>query len=106
MREKIKKEVLEWYELQGQKPDVLMEDFIDIIIDKTIDLAFEEIKSELTNEFEKGNLEHPFVISSDYYLYLKLKDIKNKIVPCEIDEDFTENEDEEEIRKMINKGKV
>jgi len=41
-------------------------------------VLFDEIKDELKYEFEKGNLKHPFIISNDYYLYLKLKEIKNK----------------------------
>ena len=41
-------------------------------------MLFDEIKDELKYEFEKGNLKHPFIISNDYYLYLKLKEIKNK----------------------------
>jgi hypothetical protein len=39
----------------------------------------DEVKNELENEFEKGNLKQPFFISDEYYLYLKLKEIKNNI---------------------------
>ena len=78
MKGKILKEVLDWYDNQDNKYDVFIEDFIDLVIDKTADALFDEIQVELRDEFDKGNLKHPFVISSDYYLYLKLKEIKDK----------------------------
>jgi len=80
MKDKILKEVVEWYNQQKVKDDIFIEDFVDIVISKTTDFLFEEIKDGLKEEFEKGNLKHPFIISSDYYLYLKLKEIKDKVV--------------------------
>jgi len=80
MREKIFKDALDWYEKQGHSPDVEIEDFVNLVIDKTADSIFKKVNDELKNEFENGNLQHPFVISSDYYLTLKLKDIKQKCV--------------------------
>ena len=80
MREKIFKEALEWYEKQGHNSDVDIEDFVNLVIDKTADSIFKKLNDELKNEFENGNLQQPFVISSDYYLTLKLKDIKQKCV--------------------------
>jgi hypothetical protein len=93
MKEKIIKEVIEWYEKQEKTPDIYMEEFVDLVIDKTANALFEELKNELKNEFETGNLQHPFIISDDYYLYLKLKEIKNRIVNPEKDEDYVENEE-------------
>jgi len=80
MREKIFKEALEWYEKQGVSSDVDIEDFVNLVIDKTADSIFKKVNDELKNEFENGNLKQPFIISSDYYLTLKLKDIKQKCV--------------------------
>jgi hypothetical protein len=80
MKDKILKEAMEWYEKHDNKNNVLIEDFVDLVIDKTADNLFDEIQSELEEEFKKGNLQHPFIISSDYYLYLKLKEIKDKLV--------------------------
>ncbi len=80
MKDKILKEVVEWYNQQKVKDEIFIEDFVDIVISKTTDFLFEEIKDGLKEEFEKGNLKHPFIISSDYYLYLKLKQIKDKFV--------------------------
>lgn len=80
MKDKILKEALDWYEKHEDKSNVYIEDFVDVVIDKTANALFEEIKEGLKEEFEKGNLKHPFIISSDYYLYLKLKEIKNKCV--------------------------
>jgi hypothetical protein len=80
MKGKILKEVMDWYDRHENKDNVFIEDFIDIVIDKTTEALFEKIKDELEDEFEKGNLKQPFVISSDYYLYLKLKEIKDNFI--------------------------
>jgi len=80
MKDKILKEAMEWYDKHDDKNNVLIEDFVDLVIDKTADNLIDEIQSELEEEFKKGNLQHPFIISSDYYLYLKLKEIKDKLV--------------------------
>ena len=78
MKDKILQEVLEWYKSQGKNPDI--KDFVDIVINKTSDVIFDEIKTEFKSEFASGTLKHPFIISSDYYLDLKLKEIKEKCV--------------------------
>lgn len=80
MKDKILKEAMEWYEKHDDKNNVLIEDFVDLVINKTADNLIDEIQCELEEEFKKGNLQHPFIISSDYYLYLKLKEIKDKLV--------------------------
>ena len=80
MKDKILKDVLDWYNKHEDKNTVFIEDFVDKIIDRTADALFNEIREEFIDEFKKGNLKHPFIISSDYYLYLKLKDIKNKFI--------------------------
>jgi hypothetical protein len=78
MKEKILKEALEWFEQHNDKKNIFVEDFIDMVVDKTTDALFDEINNSLKKEFENGNLKHPFIISNDYYLYLKLKEIRNK----------------------------
>jgi len=80
MKEKILQEALAWYESQEKTSEVNIEDFIDLVINKTADVIFDEIKTELNNEFTNGTLKQPFVISSDYYLELKLKEIKDKCI--------------------------
>ena len=77
MKDKILREAKEWYESQKENPDI--GDFVDLVIDKTTDSVIDKVRQELENEFEIGNLEHPFIISSEYYLELKLKDIKEKL---------------------------
>ena len=77
MKDKILQEAKEWYESQKENPDI--GDFVDLVIDKTTDSVFDKVKRELENEFAIGNLKHPFFISSEYYLELKLKDIKEKL---------------------------
>ena len=78
LKDKILEEALAWYENQEEDPNI--EDFIDLVIHKTTDSLFDKIKNELRHEFANGNLKHPFVISSDYYLELKFKEIKDKCV--------------------------
>ena len=78
MKQKILKEALEWFEQHNDKKNIFVEDFIDMVVDKTTDALFDEINNGLKKEFENGNLKHPFIISNDYYLYLKLKEIRNK----------------------------
>jgi hypothetical protein len=95
MKDKILKEIIEWCEKQEENPEFYMDDFVEIVIDRTAHALFEEIKSEMKKEFESGNLKHPFIISDEYYLYLKLKEIKNKFIKADKDEDFTENEEKE-----------
>ena len=80
MKDKILKDALEWYDKHEKKHNVLIEDFVDLVIDKTTVTIIDKIKDELQEEFKKGNLKHSFIISSDYYLYLKLKEIKDKFV--------------------------
>ncbi len=76
MKDKILKEALDWFENHDDKSNIFIEDFIDMVVDKTTNVLFEEVNNSLKEEFEKGNLKHPFIISNDYYLYLKLKEIK------------------------------
>ena len=56
------------------------------MINKTADVIFDEIKNDLNDEFVNGNLKHPFIISSDYYLELKLKEIKDRCIKSTDDE--------------------
>jgi len=78
MKDKIFEEALEWYESHGKSSDVNIKEFVDLVIDKTASELFHNLKDELRNEFDNGNLKHNFIISSDYYLELKLKEIKDK----------------------------
>ena len=94
MKDKIIKEIVEWCEKQENTLDIYMEDFVNYIVDKTVTVLFEELKNDLKNEFENGNLKHPFIISDEYYLYLKLKEIKNKILNPKLDLDYVEKEEE------------
>jgi hypothetical protein len=76
MKDKILNDIKKWYESQNENPDIT--DFIDLVINKATDSMFTTVKKELENEFTIGNLEHPFIISNEYYLELKLKEIKDK----------------------------
>jgi len=87
MKDRILDEAMKWYENQEDNPTI--EDFIDLVINKTADSVMDHVRSELEQEFTNGNLKHPFFISNEYYLELKLKDIKNKYLL--IAEDLEEN---------------
>jgi len=77
VKEKIQKEISNWCDTQHKYPKV--DEIVEMTISKTSEQLFETIRKELEQEFSKGNLEHPFFISNEYYLELKLKDIKNKL---------------------------
>ncbi len=74
MKDKIKKEVLEWLENNECDSEEEVENFIDLVIEKTTTGLLEEVKKQLKNEFVTGTLKHDFIISPDYYLELKLKE--------------------------------
>jgi len=76
MKDIIKKEALEWYENVENHNNESIENFVELVMDKTTDLLFEVIKKQFKDEFLSGNLKHNFVISPDYYIELKLKAVK------------------------------
>ena len=76
MKNKITQEVLEWLEKNESDDNETLKDFVDLVMEKTTDGLLEEVKKQLKNEFEIGNLKHDFIISPDYYLELKLKEAK------------------------------
>jgi hypothetical protein len=79
MKEKILKEALDWFEQHYDKNNIFLENFIDIVVDKTSNVLFEKVNNDFKEEFEKGNLKYPFIISNNYYfLSPRLNDIKNK----------------------------
>ena len=94
MRDKILKEAMEWYNKHEDKNSVFIEDFVDLIISETVDTIFNDIQGELKEEFEKGNLKHPFIISDEYYLYLKLKEIKSKFVTTDDEANYSKKNSE------------
>jgi len=76
MKDKIKREVLEWLENNECDDEESIGGFVDLVMDKTTEGLLEEIKKQFKDEFLSGNLKHDFVISPDYYLELKLKEAK------------------------------
>jgi hypothetical protein len=76
LRSRIKKEALAWYENVENHDSESIETFVDLVMDKTTEFLLEEIKKNLKDEFLNGNLKHNFIISPDYYLELKLKEVK------------------------------
>jgi hypothetical protein len=90
MKNKILKEIQDWYDKNVDNDQVFLDEFVEVVISKTADALFEEIQDGFKEEFNKGNLKHPFVISPEYYLYLKLKEIKEKCIPSSNGEDNLE----------------
>jgi len=74
MKDKIKKEVLDWLEDNECDTEESIEGFVDLVMDKTAEALVDVVKKQLKNEFETGTLKHDFIISPDYYLELKLKE--------------------------------
>ena len=75
MKDQIKKEALAWYRnIEDHTPETI-ESFVDLVMDKTSEVLLEEIKRYLKEEFMSWTLKHDFIISPDYYLELKLKEV-------------------------------
>ena len=85
MKNKIKKEAIEWYENIGYHDTTSIENFVELVMEKTTDLLFEEVKKQFKDEFISGNLKHNFVISPDYFIELKLKAAKENFSKTAID---------------------
>lgn len=78
MNDKIKKESLKWYKDKKKHDDQSIETFVEMIINRTSDDLINVVKTVLKKEFKDGTLKHNHVVSSDYYLDLKLKEAKQK----------------------------
>ena len=77
MKDKIRKEVLDWLENNDCDDEESIIGFVDLVMDKTTEGLLEEVKKQLKNEFATGTLKHDFIISPDYYLELKLKEAEH-----------------------------
>ncbi len=77
MKDKIKKEAIEWY--NNNESNIQIDELIERIIDKTTEEIITQIQNELNQEFKNGNLNQPLSISNEYYLHLKMTDIKNQM---------------------------
>ncbi|MBU0497973.1 MAG: hypothetical protein KKC68_08540 [Candidatus Thermoplasmatota archaeon] len=76
MKDEIRKEALSWFENVSINDDESLGDFVDHIVDRTTDALLEAMKKELRDEFQSGNLKHNMVISPEYFLDLKMKEVK------------------------------
>jgi hypothetical protein len=76
MKDQIKKEALELLEQSNMHDDKTMASILDQVVEKTTDEVLEAIRKQFTEEFQTGNLKHDFIISPEYYLELKLKEVK------------------------------
>lgn len=100
MKDKIFEEALEWYNKRSSESEVDLKEFVDLVINKTAKSIIDQVKNEFSEEFKNGNLKHNLFISSDYFLNLKLKDIKNQCTQnYDFDEEFVENDEKKEEKK-------
>ena len=93
MKEKIIKEIAEYYQNKEQIAEI-PDEVLKIIINTATDEIFERLKADLKNEFKTGNLKHPFFISDEYYIHLKLTDIKNGILNTAFNNRYKEIKEE------------
>jgi hypothetical protein len=77
VKDEIRKEALSWFENVSITDDDSLGDFVDHIVDRTTDALLEALKKELRQEFQSGNLKHNMVISPEYFLELKMKEVKH-----------------------------
>jgi hypothetical protein len=100
MKDKIFEEALEWYNKRSSETEVDLKEFVDLVINKTAKSIIDQVKNEFSEEFKNGNLKHNLFISSDYFLNLKLKDIKNQCTQnYDFDEEFVENDEKKEEKE-------
>jgi len=85
MKDIIKKEALKWHENVESHNNESIENFVELVMEKTTDLLFEEVKKQFKDEFISGNLKHNFVISPDYFIELKLKAAKENFSKSTMD---------------------
>lgn len=76
----IKKEILACYKKKEKQDDKSIELFVDSVIEKVTDNVIEEVKKVLIKEFKDGTLSHNHVVSHEYYLELKLKEVKHNLL--------------------------
>jgi len=76
MKDNIKEEAIAWYENGENGTGQSIESLVDLIIDRTAEALVDEVKTVLKKEFGDGTLKHNHIISSEYYLELKLKEAK------------------------------
>ena len=88
MKDEIKKEALSWFENVSINDDESLGNFVDHIMDRTADALLEAMKRELRDEFQSGNLKHNMVISPEYFLELKMKEVKHNFTKRIVDEEF------------------
>ena len=93
MKERILNEITEYYKNKEQTEEI-PDEVLKIIINTTTDEIFERLKADLKNEFKTGNLKHPFFISDEYYIHLKLTDIKNGILNKILSDNYQEIKEE------------
>jgi len=93
MKERILKEITEYYRDKEQVEEI-PDEVLKIIINTATDEIFERLKADLKHEFKTGNLKHPFFISDEYYIHLKLTDIKNGILNTAFNEIYKEMKEE------------
>ena len=88
MKDEIKKEALSWFENVSINDDESLGNFVDHIMDRTTDALLEAMKKELRDEFQSGNLKHNMVISPEYFLELKMKEVKHNFSKRIVDEEI------------------
>ena len=76
MKDKIKAEAIEWHKSVENHNSQSIETLVDLIMDRTVLALINEVKTVLKKEFKDGTLKHNHVISPEYYLELKLKEVK------------------------------
>ena len=77
LKDRIKKEALEWYEMEKNGEKHSIEDLIDLVMTRTTEALVDEVKTILKKDFRDGTLKHNHIVSSEYYLELKLKEVKH-----------------------------
>ena len=76
----IKKDMITWCKKREKHDNKSIEMFVDSIIERVSDTVIKEVKKVLRKEFGNKTLSHGHIVSPEYYLELKLKEVKHNLL--------------------------
>ncbi len=76
----IKKELVTLYKNRKKQNDKSIEMFVDSIMERVTDAVIKEVEKVLRKEFRDKTLSHGHVVSPEYYIELKLKEVKHNLL--------------------------
>ncbi|GAI11794.1 unnamed protein product, partial [marine sediment metagenome] len=63
-----------------KQDDKSIEMFADSVMERVTNAVIKEVEKVLRKEFKDGTLKHNHVVSHEYYMELKLKEVKHNLL--------------------------